>query len=261
MRWEGRGKDVFRQIFLFFNGQVDPPEEYKIIQLILNNYFVANSTQRIDFNTISSELKSIGFEGSKDSLCKLAQKAIYRLSVLGIVSDWTTDFTNHYEVDFQSMEDQDVSEALLKYLIKYQPDIKLPEELAKINRPTWRDRCIWYLLQWTFDNIIYNRKQTLKTLADWCNDFEQSAMKLSNNGSTIISASQIRSSCFNPLQKTQLSFPIGLKYFTALIGILRRRKSKPSSLSSATFRPDKPNLNAYAIALAVFWKVTATAQV
>lgn len=166
------GKDVFRQIFLFFNGQVDPPEEYKIIQLILDNYFVARSTQRIVFSTISAELKSIGFTGSNDSLCNLAQKAIYRLCVLGIVGDWTTNFTNHYEVEFLSIEDQDVSEALQNYLIKYQPDIKLSEELAKINRPNWRDRCIWYLLQWTFDNIIYNRKQTLKTLTDWCNDFE-----------------------------------------------------------------------------------------
>lgn len=168
--WDG--KDVFRQIFMFFNGQLDPAEEYKIIQLILNNYFVAHSTQKIDFNTISNELRGLGFTGSNDSLCKLAQKAIYRLSVLGIVSDWTTNFTNHYEVDFQSMEDQDIFEALLKYLIKYQPDIKLSEELAKINRPSLRDRCVWYLLQWNFDNIIYNRKQTLKTLVEWCNEFE-----------------------------------------------------------------------------------------
>lgn len=171
VKWDG--KDVFRQIFLFMQGQLDPAGEYKIIQLILRNYFVAHSTQRIDFNTVSNELRGLGFAGSNDSLCKLTQKAIYRLSVLGIASDWTTDFTNHYEVEFRSMEDHEVFQALEHYLIKYQPDIKLSEELSKINRPSWRDRCIWYLLQWTFDNIIYSRKQTLKTLAEWCNDFEE----------------------------------------------------------------------------------------
>jgi ATP-dependent DNA helicase RecQ len=32
-------------------------------------------------------------------------------------------------------------------------------------------KCIWYLQQWTFENIVYNRKQSLKTLVDWCNEF------------------------------------------------------------------------------------------
>jgi ATP-dependent DNA helicase RecQ len=30
------------------------------------------------------------------------------------------------------------------------------------------------LLNWTFENIAYNRKQSLKTLSDWCSQFEDS---------------------------------------------------------------------------------------
>jgi len=169
--WEG--KDVFRQIFLFLQGQRDPADEFKVIQLLLDNYFKPFSKENIYFGTIERELKGIGFKGTKDELVQLAQKGIYRLRILGMVRDWTTDFVSHYEVEFLSMDEKGVFEALFQYVSKYKPNIKLKEELEKLNRKTFQEKCIWYLLQWTFDNITYNRKQTLKTLSEWCDGFEK----------------------------------------------------------------------------------------
>ena len=167
------GKDIFRQIFLFLQGQKDSAQEFEVIKLLLDNYFVEASQQKIFFNTITGELLRLGFSGSADNLIDLAQKGIYRLSVLGIVRDWTTDFTNHYEVEFVTLDEDHVKKSLFSFLTKYQPDLDLDAELERLNRPTLLDKCIWYLLQWTFENIAYNRKQSLKTLADWCNDFEE----------------------------------------------------------------------------------------
>lgn len=171
VKWEG--KDIFRQIFLFLQGQQDIVEEVKVIQLLLDNYFKPSSRQLIYYNTIIQELRGIGFSGAKDRLVQLAQKGIYRLSLLGIVRDWTTDFVTHYEVEFVSTDESHIKKSLLGFLSKYQPDIDLEKELEAINRPSVTEKCIWHLLQWTFNNIAYSRKQTLKTLSDWCNDFSE----------------------------------------------------------------------------------------
>ena len=158
---------------MFLQGQQDIAQEFKVVQLLLSNYFKPNSKQKIYFNTISRELRQLQFSGSNENLKEVAQKGIYRLSILGIVKDWTTDFINHFEVEFVSIENDHIKNALFNFLSKYQPDIDLNTELQKVNRPTFVEKCIWYLLRWTFENIAYNRKQTLKTLSDWCNDFSE----------------------------------------------------------------------------------------
>lgn len=158
---------------MFLQGQQDPADEFKVIQLLIDNYFRPFSTENIYYTTIISELRGLGFTGTNEQLTQLAQKGIYRLRILGIVSDWTTDFVNHYEVEFLSQDEKQVFDALFQYVSKYKPDIELREELEKQNGKTFLEKCIWYLLQWTFDNITYSRKQTLKTLSEWCDDFEE----------------------------------------------------------------------------------------
>lgn len=158
------GKDVFRQIFLFLQGQKDIAEDFKIINGIITEYFQPNTKLTIWWNEARTTL------GIKEDAL---QKAIYRLSLLGVVNDWTTNFTNHYEVEFLSIEENSILKGLSNYILKYEPNLKLTQELNKINRPSVREKCIWFLLQWTFENIAYNRKQSLKTLADWCSDFAE----------------------------------------------------------------------------------------
>lgn len=163
VKWNG--KDVFRQIFLFLQGQKDIAEDFKIMNGVIAAYFQPNTKLKIWWDDARATL------GIKEDAL---QKAIYRLSLLGIVNDWTTNFTNHYEVEFLSIEENSALKALSNYILKYEPNLKLTQELDKLNRPTIREKCIWFLLQWTFENIAYNRKQSLKTLVDWCNDFAES---------------------------------------------------------------------------------------
>lgn len=167
------GKDIFRNVFLFLQGQRDINIDYKAIDLIINNYFKANSIRKIWFSTISKELKKIGFTGSNEELKEVAQKAIYKLRLLGVVSDWTTDFKNHFEVEFNTIEEESVFASLKSFIANYKADFDLKKEFKKIKRGTILQKSIWYLLKWTFENIAYSRKQSLKTLADWCDKFEE----------------------------------------------------------------------------------------
>jgi ATP-dependent DNA helicase RecQ len=102
------------------------------------------------------------------------QKAIYRLSLLGIVKDWTTNFIDHFEVEFGIHDDRSIMAHVGGYVNKYEPDREIEKEIMLVDQPSVTEKALWYLLEWIFQNIAYNRKQSLKTLVDWCNDFQDS---------------------------------------------------------------------------------------
>lgn len=163
VKWDG--KDIFKQVFLFTQGQNDIDEDFKIILGVINAYFKAESKVRIFWNDAYSKLKI------NDATL---QKAIYRLSLLGIVSDWTTNFIDHFEVQFKTQNETTITKSVSNYITKYEPNTDVETEILKVQKTSILEKSVWYLLNWTFENIAYSRKQSLKTLSDWCNQFEDS---------------------------------------------------------------------------------------
>jgi ATP-dependent DNA helicase RecQ len=163
VKWDG--KDIFKQVFLFTQGQNDIDEDFKIILGVINTYFKAESKVRIFWNDAYSKLRI-----NNDTL----QKAIYRLSLLGIVSDWTTNFIDHFEVQFKTQNETTITKSVSNYITKYEPNTDVETEISQVEKATILEKAVWYLLNWTFENIAYSRKQSLKTLSDWCNQFEDS---------------------------------------------------------------------------------------
>lgn len=159
------GRDIFKQVFLFVQGQNDIEKDFEIISGVIRNYFQEKSQVRIFWNDAYSKLKI-----NSDVL----QKAIYRLSLLGIVSDWTTNFIDHFEVQFKTLDEKHIVKSVSDYIGKYEPNTDISKELQKVQQKTVLEKAIWFLLNWTFENIAYSRKQSLKTLSDWCSEFEDS---------------------------------------------------------------------------------------
>ena len=159
------GRDIFKQVFLFVQGQNDIKDDFKIILGLINHYFKENSKVKIFWN---NAFTTLGIKS--DTL----QKAIYRLSLLGVVSDWTTNFINHFEVQFNSLDEKNIIKSISDYITKYEPNADVKKELQKVQQNTVLEKAVWYLLNWTFENIAYSRKQSLKTLSDWCLEFEDS---------------------------------------------------------------------------------------
>lgn len=159
------GRDIFKQVFLFVQGQNDIEKDFEIILGVIRNYFKEKTQVRIFWNDAYSKLRI-----NSDVL----QKAIYRLSLLGIVSDWTTNFINHFEVQFNSLDEKNIIKSVSDYITKYEPNTDVKKELQKVQQNTVLEKAVWYLLNWTFENIAYSRKQSLKTLSDWCSEFEDS---------------------------------------------------------------------------------------
>lgn len=163
VRWEG--KDIFKQVFLFTQGQKDIEEEFNIILGVVQNYYKENTSVRIFWKDAYVKMKI------NESIL---QKAIYRLSLLGIVSDWTANFVDHFEVQFKELSNNVIQQSVAHYISKYEPNTQVALEISKVEKQNVFEKAVWYLLNWTFENISYNRKQSLKTLSDWCNQFEDS---------------------------------------------------------------------------------------
>lgn len=159
------GRDIFKQVFLFVQGQNDIEKDFEIILGVIRNYFKEKSKVRIFWNDAYSKLKI-----KSDVL----QKAIYRLSLLGIVSDWTTNFIDHFEVQFKSLDENHIIKSVSDYITKYEPNTDVKKDLQNVPQNSILEKAVWYLLNWTFENIAYSRKQSLKTLSDWCSEFENS---------------------------------------------------------------------------------------
>lgn len=159
------GKDIFKQVFLFIQGQNDIEKDFDIILGVINHYFKEKSSVRIFWNDAHSKLNIKN---------NVLQKAIYRLSLLGIATDWTTNFIDHFEVQFNSLNENQIIKNLSDYITKYEPNTDVKNEIVKVSQNSILKKAIWYLLNWTFENIAYSRKQSLKTLSDWCTEFEDS---------------------------------------------------------------------------------------
>lgn len=163
VKWNGR--DIFKQVFLFTQGQNDIEKDFEIILGVIKNYFREKSKLRIFWNDAYSKVKI-----NSDTL----QKSIYRLSLLGIVNDWTTNFVDHFEVQFNSIDQNHIIKSISEYISKYEPNTDVKLEILKVKKKSVLEQSIYYLLNWTFENISYSRKQSLKTLSDWCSEFENS---------------------------------------------------------------------------------------
>ena len=160
VKWDG--KDIFQQVHLFIQGQKDLEEDFKIINGVINLYYKSETNVKIFWNDALIKLNI------KDDVL---QKAIYRLSLLGIVSDWTTDFNTHFDVHFKIKNDAIITKSVSNYITKYEPNTDVETEISQVEKATILEKSVWYLLNWTFENIAYSRKQSLKTLSDWCTDF------------------------------------------------------------------------------------------
>ncbi len=158
-------KDIFRQIFLFLMEQADVEDELKIVVDVAKTYFKSNEIVSIFY---SDAKKKLGIE--KATL----QTAIYRLSILGLVSDWTTDFKDVFHVTFGKPTSEDVVRSVASYINKYEPSRPVYEEIMAHRQDKMLEPAGRFLLTWIFENITYNRKQSLKTLVDFCNKFENS---------------------------------------------------------------------------------------
>lgn len=169
--------DLNTNLFLFSIGLDVVKTEFSVVKKLHETYSQQGET------SIVVEGNMIGANKAK------TEKAIYRLSQLGIIEDWTVDDFfggGVFKVNYHNYSDESIRTSLLNTINKYDPDFTFekishepryavysrilndaPQEYSDF------DKNILILLQWSYDNFAYNRRQSLKNIYENCCDFSE----------------------------------------------------------------------------------------
>jgi len=155
-------EDVIRQIRLYQQGMEPIDVEFELIKQLHYNYSKPNSKKIINGNNLGTEKTKL-------------EKAIYRLTNLGIIEDWTIEnffgggiFTIYYG----NFSDNSITTTLLKFIKKYEDDfnfdnkpehIKYTQILNQQDKNTF-EKASLILLHWSYDKFAYNRRQSLQNV-------------------------------------------------------------------------------------------------
>jgi ATP-dependent DNA helicase RecQ len=110
------------------------------------------------------------YNGYRDKLD--TEKAIYRLSTLGIIDDYTVNFsTNTFNLIGTKKSEKEYQEILRKYLCKYYSektsDIRL-KALSKIDEPTSIRKYLNFLVNFVYNEIQKKRKLAMHDMKTAC---------------------------------------------------------------------------------------------
>jgi ATP-dependent DNA helicase RecQ len=193
--------DLNTNLFLFSSGLDIITDEFKSIHRLYSRFAVSGS-QNVE---ISGD--SIGCDKFR------TEKAIYRLRQLGVVKDWTVENffrSGSFKVDFSVFTDESIKESLLTTINKYDPEFNLESLVADekyhvynkiLNAPeeySLTEKYFLILLQWSYDNFAYNRRQSLKNIYENCCKYSDG----------IITSSEFKLTIENYFKFTEVSFTL-----------------------------------------------------
>lgn len=168
VKWNGQ--DVFRQIFLYQNGLDSISKELELITQLHNTYSEPGATKVVYATNLASNKAKV-------------EKAIYRLSNLGIISDWTVDdfFSGVFTVTYNTYTEESIKITLLKFIKKYVDDFEFDDNYERIKytnilndkQNTKFERLVKVLLQWSYDKFGANRRESLKNVYENCLKYDE----------------------------------------------------------------------------------------
>lgn len=170
--------DLKSNLFMLQNSLEDESMEFEFIKSLFVKYASPNKKD-VFIESKRLKIKVVDEEGNESEIGNKAftEKAIYRLTQLGIVEDWTVKdfFKGEYEVDFCNYSEQSIKESLIKTISKYSDknvlDTLIKESFTGIGNKNITDQSIRALLKWVNKHFVYNRRQSLKNIYESCSKY------------------------------------------------------------------------------------------
>lgn len=183
--------DLNTNLFLFSIGLDEIKEEFQLIKELFEKirHLDANDFVEICGANLPFNKRGIHDASSKSLTSELAkakfrtEKAIYRLRQLSVIDDWTiSDFYNggSFKVYFKQYSEESIKNSLLNTINKYDKEFSFEAILSEEKYSIYKkildapsdystiDRLLLILLQWSYDNFAYNRRQSLKNIYENC---------------------------------------------------------------------------------------------
>ncbi len=183
-KYKFKSGDILRNLFLAINNNKGIGEEcfltfgiYKNLCLNKKNIITVS-----DVNRLNLHIKNKPIIPDFQSV----QKAIYRLNLLGVIKDWTIEGWNNrgkFKIYYGEMDEKHIQKSLESFIQKYDTEFSFKNLSAKKYDRYYRMykredveavlKYIYILIQWNYDNVFYNRRQSQKNLLDLCNSYFQ----------------------------------------------------------------------------------------
>ncbi len=104
------------------------------------------------------------------------EKALHKLGVLGIVTDYTIDYRlKHFEIEFTKLTREQLYRRLVEHVASALPIAAAEGECKTIleaEEPT--ERAVETLIQFTYDHLAAQRKEAVRNMAELCQGFKDS---------------------------------------------------------------------------------------
>ena len=182
IQYDRQEGDVLTNFFLWFTNNKGVDYEFEVVKKVFNECLNKNSRNKLIF------CKRLGHSSSD------IERAIYRLAVLGIVEDWTIEDWDEdsgvIELLINDFNEDSIYEHMDNYIKKYDKefDISILRSNKKIKknvktftemRKAIKDKelneyegILKALLIWIYDNILYTRRQSMRTISELCDNFD-----------------------------------------------------------------------------------------
>lgn len=139
--------------------------EKKEIYNVLKTYFYPN-IKYISKNSTLDITIPFGVDGNKN----LRDKTIYRLSIVGVIDDYTVEYNAKvFEVSIKDLDDSRIIENLKKYVSKYKNIEfvnKIDVDLVVQKGSNILEKCLGYLIEFVYNEIEKKRRAAIKTMIE-----------------------------------------------------------------------------------------------
>lgn len=167
--WEppwGQQGDIHRMMWFQKNSFQGVSAEKKVIRKLLEGWIYPHFRDTLQLN--QSEEIQIPFGGS-DSIKMKREKAIYRLSIIGVVQDYTIDFGHKkFEVTIVKRPDDEYLAQLQNYIARYKTQDRtvIAQQVQQHKGRNLIEKCLGYLIDFVYEEIEKKRRRAIQTMAE-----------------------------------------------------------------------------------------------
>jgi ATP-dependent DNA helicase RecQ len=162
--WNQQG-DIHRMMWFHKGGfQGASTEKQMILELLEDLIYPFRDTLQLN----QSEEIQIPFGGG-DSVKTEREKAIYRLSIIGVVQDYTIDFrSKQFAVKIVRRPEDEYLAQLQNYIARYKTQDRtvIDQQVQQQDGRNLIEKCLGYLIDFVYEEIEKKRRRAIQTMAE-----------------------------------------------------------------------------------------------
>jgi len=159
--------DIHRMMWFHKGGfQGASAEKRTIFELLEDSIYPCLHHQTLQLS--QSEEIQIPF-GRNDSIKMKREKAIYRLSIIGVVQDYTIDFrSKQFEVTIVKRPEDGYLAQLQSYIARYktQDGTAIDQQVQQCRGRNLIEKCLGYLIEFVYEEIEKKRRRAIQTMVE-----------------------------------------------------------------------------------------------